>query len=283
MNIFTEYSQPTAEFLLSLLEEAYRDEVKIDHIFDQVSKEVLKEYEKLIKELTKSGRLDLQKEVPLRNYPNIYRELKQIEKKEWDNLMERAWIWMMASTEESLKRSFKETYIFTAQLFATSSYLPIGRHIDLKNNIKITDTYITEKVLKIPWCQDGKTYSQRLYSNVANFQKKLNFVLEQGIVKGKGMEWMQQAWRKLTHSSASATARLLKTETVAMWSQATKEAYLDMGIEYVEIIGDAACGEVCTDYVGETIPLREAELGDELPPYHPNCACSYIAYEDGQE
>ena len=112
---------------------------------------------------------------------------------------------------------------------------------------------------------------------------KLNFVLEEGVVKGKGMEWMQQAWRKLTHSSASATARLLKTETVAMWSKATKEAYLDMGIEYVEIIGDATCGEVCTDYVGEILELREAELGDELPPYHPNCACSYIAFEDGRE
>ena len=52
------------------------------------------------------------------------------------------------------------------------------------------------------------------------------------------------------------------------------------GIEYVEIIGDAACGGICLDYVGEAIPLREAELGDDLPPYHPNCACSFCAYEE---
>ena len=51
--------------------------------------------------------------------------------------------------------------------------------------------------------------------------------------------------------------------------------YLEKGIEYVEIIGDAACGGICLDYVGEAIPLREAELGDDLPPYHPNCACSF--------
>lgn len=25
--------------------------------------------------------------------------------------------------------------------------------------VEITDTYITEKVLNIPWCSDGKTYS----------------------------------------------------------------------------------------------------------------------------
>ena len=55
-----------------------------------------------------------------------------------------------------------------------------------------------------------------------------------------------------------------------MWSLATKETYLAIGIEYVEIVGDAACGGICVDYVGEAIPLRDAELGDELPPYHPN-------------
>ena len=281
MNIFTKYSKPTASFLLSLLEKSYQDEVKMDHALEQVSEEVQREYKKLVKDLKKDGKIQMDKEVPIRNYPHIYEEVKKVEKREWDNLMERAWIWMMASTEEAMKRSYKDTYIFTVQLFSPS--LPPGRQVDLTNNIKITDTYITERVLKIPWCQDGKTYSQRLYGNVANFQSKLNFVLEEGIVKGKGMEWMQQAWRKLTHSSASATARLLKTETVAMWSKATKEAYLDMGIEYVEIIGDAVCGEICTDYVGEILELREAELGDELPPYHPNCACSYIAFEDGRE
>ena len=55
------------------------------------------------------------------------------------------------------------------------------------------------------------------------------------------------------------------------------------GIEYVEIIGDAACGGICTDYVGDVIPLREAELGDDLPPYHPNCACSFCAYTEFED
>jgi hypothetical protein len=48
----------------------------------------------------------------------------------------------------------------------------------------------------------------------------------------------------------------------------------------VEIIGDAACGGICTEYVGEAIPLRDAMIGDELPPYHPNCACSFCAYTE---
>jgi hypothetical protein len=30
----------------------------------------------------------------------------------------------------------------------------------------------------------------------------------------------------------------------------------------------------------EIIPLAEAELGDELPPYHPNCVCDFVAFEE---
>ena len=89
-----------------------------------------------------------------------------------------------------------------------------------------------------------------------------------------------EAWEKLTHTAGYEVARLLKTETMAMWSKATKEAYLDMGIEYIEISNPEPCDEVCSDYVGEIIPLREAELGDELPPYHPNCLCDYIAWRE---
>ena len=65
-----------------------------------------------------------------------------------------------------------------------------------------------------------------------------------------------------------------------MWSQATKDAYLEMGIEYVEILGDAECGGICLDYVGEAIPLAEAMLGGSLTPYHPNCSCWQVAYEE---
>ena len=91
---------------------------------------------------------------------------------------------------------------------------------------------------------------------------------------------MVSAWRKLTKSTLYETERLLKTETMAMWSIATKETLLSIGVEYVEIVGDAVCGGICLDYVGEAIPLREAEIGDLLPPYHPNCACSFVEYTE---
>ena len=226
MNKFSIYSEPTAEMILSLLADAYKDEKKIEKILEDFYKNYTKEFQKILKQLEKDGRIDLSEGISLRDHPRVYRIIQEAENKQWDKLMEQAWIWMQVSMEESLKRTYKETFILTYELF--EPMVPQARNLLDMVNVQITDTYITQRVLPIPWCQDGKTYSARLYSHVANFQKKLNFVLEEGINKGKGMDWMMQAWRKLTNSTAYDTARLLKTETVAMWSMATKQAYINM-------------------------------------------------------
>lgn len=94
---------------------------------------------------------------------------------------------------------------------------------------------------------------------------------------------MVKAWMKLAHQNAYNASRLLKTETMAMWSRISKDEYLSRGVEYVEIVNPEACSEICSEYVGEVIPLLDAELGDELPPYHPNCACCFVVYKEEEE
>lgn len=278
MNVFSEYSQPTIDFIWQLLEDAYEDEDELDKILEEIADEVFAEVRKILLDMEKSGRIDLEKKIRLGDHPAIYQALKEIERKEWRDFTEWCWIGYQVITD-SLKDTYRNTLIWTYDTFRPM--IPAAPSINsLGVQVKITDTYITSHYLQIPWCQDGKIYSDRLWGNVANFQSKLSFVLEQGITRGKGMDWMMDAWKKLTKTAGYEVARLLKTETMAMWARATKEAYLDMGIEYVEIVNPEPCDEVCSDYVGEIIPLAEAELGDELPPYHPNCVCDFHAWRE---
>lgn len=276
------YAQPTIELVLSLLAQAYEDEAKLDRVLQELSDDVFQELAKELTKLEKSGKIDLSKPFDLRRNPNVYQALKRYETIQLRRLTDYYWIGHQV-IKESLTRTCLDTLNTTYNIFHyTKRYDPyyITSTPDIKQLVQIRDTHIYDHYIKIPWCQDGKTYSDRLYGHVSQFQAKLAYVLEEGITNGRGLEWMQESWRKLTGSTAYDTARLLKTETMAMWSQATKDAYLEMGIEYVEILGDAECGGICLDYVGEAIPLAEAMLGDSLPPYHPNCACSYVAYEE---
>lgn len=168
-------------------------------------------------------------------------------------------------------------YEYTAQKTAASINLDYTQYM-----IKMTPQQKKEKVLQ-PWCKDGKTFIDRVEANTKDMDKKLRLVIIQGIKRGWSIEKMTEVFRTITGMAAYKAARLLRTETMAVYSKVTKEMYLEKGIEYIEIIGDAACGGICLDYVGEAIPLREAELGDDLPPYHPNCACSFCAYEEFEE
>lgn len=269
---YNKYRKPTVELLLSLLSKAYDLNDDLDKMLLQIMNEVGAELISRLRELESRGKINLNEKIDIYHNPEIFYEMYELERGINKRLNNYADILVVAMTS-TLIETYKITVNSTYNIFSEVKKYPYPK-------VVITDNHIKNQVLNIPWCQDGKTYSQRIYSNVANFESKLAYVLEQGITNGKGLDWMTQAWRKLTGSSAYDTARLLKTETVAMWSQATKATYLSLGIEYVEITGDAECGGICLDYVGEAIPLRDAELGDLLPPYHPNCACSYVAYTE---
>lgn len=280
---FNKYVNPTVELVLSLLAEAYEDELKLDKVLKELSDDVFRELEKELRRLEKNGKIDLEAPFDLRRNSNVYETLKRIETIQLHRLTDYYWIGAQV-IKDSMTRSYLNTTVKTFEMFnytkGNDQYY-MTTNPKLEPLIQVRDTHIYEHAVKVPWCQDGKIYSDRLYGHVANFQQKLQFVLEEGINQGKGMDWMREAWQKLTGSTAYATSRLLKTETMAMWSLATKEAYLEMGIEYVVMIGDAMCGGICLDYVdNEPVPLADAYVGDMLPPYHSNCACSYVAYEE---
>ena len=281
---FNPYVKPTVELVLSLLTAASKDQNYLDKVLSKMSEEVIVSLQKEIEGLVKDGKVDLEKKVDLANNPALLTTLKQIEQRQIQRFAEYTWLGSQI-IEDSMERSYKDTLAATYKIFNYKKGIdphnlttgPKSLNVVIQN----TDNYVKDKVVNVPWCQDGKVYSQRLYGHVSNFQQKLAYTLEEGVSKGKGMDWMKKTWRKLTGSTAYNTARLLKTETMAMWSIATKSAYLEMGIEYVLPVGDGACGTICVDFLGgDPIPLEDAEPGGLLPPYHPNCACSYVAWKE---
>ena len=282
MNYFEQYSEITAELIDSLLEDAYEDDVIFDNLLSDIQDYIIEDIIDEVNLLEEEKLIYLDQPNKIEEHPAAFLRVKELENKISQKYLEQLWIGYKVITEQALCKAYRNSMFKTFEIFSTFNkhYNDMTSQLSAQAKIQITDTYIINTILPIPWCQDGKVYSQRIYGHMAQFQQKLNYVLEEGIRNGKGQEWMIWAWQKLSQTTASEAARLIKTETVAMWSQATKTAYQQMGIEYVEIIGDAACGAICTDYVGDVLLLSDAELGDELPPYHPNCACSYIAYTD---
>lgn len=133
-----------------------------------------------------------------------------------------------------------------------------------------------------PWCKDKKTFLDRIKMNTEDMDYKLRGTILKGIRQNWTLDQMAEHLKRITGMAAYKAKRLIRTETMAVYSKATKDTFLQNGIKYVQIVGDAACGGICLDYVGQYITLEQAQVGDELPPYHPNCACSFCAYEEFQ-
>lgn len=296
----------TQERVLAALAKAYVRTDDLYSILKEITDEMWDELRPELQMILEKYLEDPHMQIDLSRYPAIRTAMLEAQQKQHWRLLEYYWIGYNVITE-SLIETYQQS---SADAYALMGLLPLWERetptmeevqkaalgiepqplqqytVQLNVNavapeVRITDTYITSSILPIPWCQDGKVYSQRLYGHVANFQSKLDFVLREGISNGRGMEWMEKAWRQLVGATAYDTARLLKTETMAMYNRGLKDSYLEMGVEYVEIVGDAECGGICLDYVdGDPIPLEDADINVELPPYHPNCACSFVSYEE---
>ena len=177
---FNRYVKPTVELVLQLLAEAYEDQHKLDKILKEISDEVFAELAKEIQKLVDDGKINLDAKIDLYNNPALLTALKRIEAKQLQRFTEYCWIGAQV-IGESLVRAYSTTLAETYQMFNYTKGLdPHNLSSGPKSYnvyVQTTDTYIREKVLNVPWCQDGKIYSDRLWGHVAQFQQKLSYVL----------------------------------------------------------------------------------------------------------
>lgn len=269
--------------------ESYDDELDIVYSLlrraKPVEKEIIKEFQKILMELC-----DLYNDI----FPFYYTN-GVLNKKEFQKLL-----LSLITTKSGLNSEIKDAIdkmtdkvnqlqrnklmawlILEYELTAQKTSKSVGLDYN-KYNEFLTQQH-KEEIVRQSWCKDGKTFLERIDDNTKTMNRQLRTTILEGIEKGWTIEQMSEHFRRITGIAANKAARLIRTETMAVYSKVTKEIFLERGIEYIEIIGDAICGGICLDYVGEAVPLRDAAVGIDLPPYHPNCACSFCSYTEFED
>lgn len=180
----------------------------------------------------------------------------------------------------SLIKTYKQSRL---DAYRIMQQIPVWKRKDVdlllkqQAELKNSDDWIKHNILEKPWCADGKLYPQRLWRHSRWFFQRMFSLIQDVKDKKKEPEWLDRELKHLVQAHEYDLARLVKTETMAVYNKAKLDTYLEAGVEFVQIVGDAVCGGICLDYVdGDIIPLAYAELNDDLPPYHPNCACSFV-------
>ena len=141
------------------------------------------------------------------------------------------------------------------------------------------------KVLAAPWTTDGKTFSDRIWSNQEALVSELSTALTQMIMRGEGPLETADTIAKKFNVNRSRAATLVYTESAAFAELSRNDCYSDLGVERCRVDGtlDGVTCANCGTMDGTVLRLADCKVGVSTPPFHPRCRCTTVPHYDDWE
>lgn len=139
-----------------------------------------------------------------------------------------------------------------------------------------TDQMINE-IIRSSW--SGKNWSERLWDNTDQLSDDLIETMTTGFAQGKSYRLMTLDLKERLQTDEYKAVRLIRTEASYVANQTKLLVLSNSGVdefEYVAVL-DAKTSEICQDKDGSIVKLKDAEIGINLPPLHPNCRSTFVA------
>lgn len=158
-----------------------------------------------------------------------------------------------------------------------------AQYIDIYNAIALPDvdgmfsdmaTENAKQMINTIWCADGKSWSDRVWTNTNKLQQALNDNLINCVLTGKKTTELKQILQNDFNVSYNRADSIVRTEMAHIQTQAAQQRYKDSGIQEVEVWADKderRC-EVCGKLHEKRYPIN----GVMPIPAHPRCRCTII-------
>lgn len=161
----------------------------------------------------------------------------------------------------------------------TTHYMEIYKALALPGDLfNEVDTATAQQMIRHIWAADGKTWSDRVWTNINTLQNTLNDGLLDCVITGKNTTQLKNILQERFNVSYNNADSIVRTEMAHIQTEAAKQRYMDAGIDMVEILADKderrckICGKLHkTRYpVGAQVPI----------PAHPRCRCCIVPVVD---
>ena len=129
---------------------------------------------------------------------------------------------------------------------------------------------------------DGKDFSARLWNNREQLVSTLQSELTRALITGADSASVAKTIAKKMNAAQYAASRLVSTEITRIITASDIDTFAEMDIDEVEVIGtlDLHTCDTCGDMDGKHMPRGEAKAGTTAPPFHPNCRCNLVPYDE---
>lgn len=191
----------------------------------------------------------------------------------------------MTIKERMQKRAYDDSELITEGLAEAITVVDKLHKYDLsiRTGIDLGNTVYSRRdvnaILSINW--SGMHYSDRIWRNSFRLADKMNGLFLQREMLGLSTRDIIKQLARDTHTSDYDSARLIRTEANALRSATEQTEAEALGIDQYLIIAtlDRKTSEICQELDGSIGNWKEAQIGIDIPPFHPNCrtiASDYI-------
>lgn len=155
-------------------------------------------------------------------------------------------------------------------------YIKIYESIALKGDDAFhqMDRAQAKQMINRIWCADGKSWSQRVWTNTDKLQQALNEELINCLLAGEKTTGLKKRLMREFNVAYSRADSIVRTEMAHLQTQAAQERYRDYGISEVEVLvdGDERTCDICSGLKGKRFPIN----GTMPVPAHPRCRCCIV-------
>lgn len=171
--------------------------------------------------------------------------------------------------------------IYTDNYYQTAYEVQKG--LNLGWSFNRIDTNKLDNVLSRPWTSDGRTFSDRIWTQKLELLSTVHTELTQAIIRGDGPDKAIAAISKRFDVSRGQAGRLVMTESAYFASQSQLETYKNLGVEKYRILAtlDLKTSDICQAMDGRVFDISEWAVGVTAPPFHVWCRTTTIPDVEG--
>lgn len=132
-----------------------------------------------------------------------------------------------------------------------------------------------------PW--SGMDFSARIWQSQDALADVLNDVLRTGLTIGKSGEAIAKEISEAMNVSMHRARTLVRTETTYVCNQADMAAYEEAELDRLRFsaVLDLKTSRICRSLDGKIILRKDAIVGENFPPMHPNCrSLTVVVFSD---
>ena len=157
-----------------------------------------------------------------------------------------------------------------------TTFKSVQADIGLKGVNTILPLKQIERAIQYPW--SGENFSERIWRNRDKLSRVLKTEITQSLIQGVNPQKLNKRIREQMGSGYKETQRLVRTELNYALNEATKIAYEEDEIEEYEFLAevDNRTSVICKELNGQIFKVKDAVVGINYPPMHPNCRSTTI-------